>query len=112
MYRKFPRTLSVKIKRIIAHLINDSQIKISRKKLISRLDRIDGQRVWAFVYVYLVHFYILLILIGGIRMAKMIIIYNEPINKEGFEAHYFNVHIPLAQKMPFLEKAPVITIVE
>jgi len=37
----------------------------------------------------------------------MIVTYNEPINKEGFEAHYFNVHIPLAQKMPFVRNVSV-----
>lgn len=40
-------------------------------------------------------------------MAKMIVIYNEPTNKEGFEAHYHNVHIPLVQKLPFLKNAAV-----
>jgi uncharacterized protein (TIGR02118 family) len=40
-------------------------------------------------------------------MAKMIVIYNEPTNKEGFEAHYFNVHIPLVQKMPFIRNTAV-----
>jgi uncharacterized protein (TIGR02118 family) len=36
-------------------------------------------------------------------MAKLIVIYDQPKNKEGFEEHYFNVHTPLAQKLPNLK---------
>lgn len=40
-------------------------------------------------------------------MAKMTIIYKTPANKEAFEHHYFNVHIPLAKKLPGLQKYEV-----
>ena len=32
------------------------------------------------------------------KMAKMIVMYEEPKDKEGFENHYFSVHIPIAEK--------------
>lgn len=34
------------------------------------------------------------------KMAKMIVMYEEPKDKEGFENHYFSVHIPIAEKLP------------
>ena len=37
-------------------------------------------------------------------MAKMIVIYKNPKDKESFEQHYFNVHIPLARQLPGLKK--------
>lgn len=40
-------------------------------------------------------------------MAKMIVIYNEPTNKEGFEEHYYKVHVPLVQKLPLLKNASI-----
>ena len=40
-------------------------------------------------------------------MAKMIVIYNEPTNKEGFEKHYYEVHVPLVQKLPLLKNASI-----
>ncbi|MBS4214424.1 EthD family reductase [Neobacillus rhizophilus] len=33
-------------------------------------------------------------------MAKMIIMYEQPIDKEAFDQHYFNVHVPLGKKIP------------
>ena len=33
-------------------------------------------------------------------MAKMIIMYEQPKDKAGFEEHYFNVHVPLGRKIP------------
>jgi uncharacterized protein (TIGR02118 family) len=33
-------------------------------------------------------------------VAKMIVMYEEPKDKLGFENHYFNVHIPLGRKIP------------
>ncbi|WP_096271278.1 EthD family reductase [Paucisalibacillus globulus] len=35
-------------------------------------------------------------------MAKMVIMYEEPKDKEGFDEHYFNVHVPLGRKIPNL----------
>ncbi|BCJ88367.1 EthD family reductase [Effusibacillus dendaii] len=40
-------------------------------------------------------------------MAKVIVIYEEPKDKEGFEKHYFDVHIPLAKKLPTLKNAAI-----
>ena len=37
-------------------------------------------------------------------MAKMTVIYRNPKDKESFEQHYFNVHIPLARQLPGLKK--------
>ena len=33
-------------------------------------------------------------------MAKMIIMYEQPKDKIGFEKHYFDVHVPLGKKIP------------
>ncbi|MCZ8511604.1 EthD family reductase [Paenibacillus filicis] len=33
-------------------------------------------------------------------MAKMIVLYEQPKNQEAFEKYYFDVHIPLVQKIP------------
>lgn len=41
------------------------------------------------------------------EMAKMIVIYDQPKDQEGFEKHYFEVHIPLVQKVPHLQGAEV-----
>ncbi|PAE39601.1 EthD family reductase [Bacillus sp. 7884-1] len=40
-------------------------------------------------------------------MAKVIVIYDQPKDQEGFEKYYYNVHIPLVQKMPYLKSAEV-----
>jgi uncharacterized protein (TIGR02118 family) len=40
-------------------------------------------------------------------LAKLIVMYNQPNNQEGFDEHYFHVHIPLAQKLPNLKNATV-----
>jgi len=40
-------------------------------------------------------------------MAKMIVMYDQPKNKEGFEKYYNEVHIPLAEKVPNLKSAGV-----
>ncbi|WP_046181201.1 EthD family reductase [Domibacillus tundrae] len=36
-------------------------------------------------------------------MVKMTVIYEQPKDKEGFENHYYDVHIPLVQKLPNLK---------
>jgi len=41
------------------------------------------------------------------KMAKMIVTYTEPTNIEGFQEHYFNVHIPLVEKLPNIKNASV-----
>jgi uncharacterized protein (TIGR02118 family) len=40
-------------------------------------------------------------------MARMIAIYKTPENKDVFDKHYFEVHIPLAKKLPGLRKYDV-----
>ena len=47
-------------------------------------------------------------------MAQMTVIYQAPADQSAFDAHYFNVHIPLAKKLPGLlsykiTKAPIIS---
>lgn len=37
-------------------------------------------------------------------MAKMTVIYKIPKDKESFEKHYFDIHIPLAKQLPGLIK--------
>jgi len=41
------------------------------------------------------------------KMAKMVVIYRMPNDPEAFDAHYFNVHIPLAKRLPGLRKYEV-----
>ncbi|OLO39038.1 hypothetical protein BTR23_10915 [Alkalihalophilus pseudofirmus] len=33
-------------------------------------------------------------------MAKVMVVYDQPSNKEGFDEHYFGTHVPLAEKLP------------
>ncbi|MBU8918078.1 EthD family reductase [Neobacillus sp. 114] len=40
-------------------------------------------------------------------MAKLVVIYDQPKDQEGFENYYFNVHIPLAAKLPNITGAEV-----
>lgn len=37
-------------------------------------------------------------------MARMLIIYRTPKDTTAFDEHYFNVHVPMAKKLPGLEK--------
>ena len=37
-------------------------------------------------------------------MARMVVIYKQPKNPEEFNKHYYDVHIPLALKIPGLKK--------
>ena len=39
-----------------------------------------------------------------LEMAKMTVIYKMPTDKEFFEKHYFEVHVPLAKQLPDLIK--------
>jgi uncharacterized protein (TIGR02118 family) len=39
----------------------------------------------------------------GRFMAKVYVIYDQPKDQAGFEEYYFNVHIPLAKKLPNLK---------
>lgn len=40
-------------------------------------------------------------------MARMVVIYQQPKNPEEFNRHYFEVHVPLAMKIPGLKKYEV-----
>jgi len=40
-------------------------------------------------------------------MARMVVIYQRPENPQAFDQHYFDVHIPLAKKLPKLKKYEV-----
>jgi uncharacterized protein (TIGR02118 family) len=37
-------------------------------------------------------------------MAQMIVIYKTPKNPAAFDRHYFEVHVPLARRLPGLRK--------
>jgi uncharacterized protein (TIGR02118 family) len=40
-------------------------------------------------------------------MARMIVIYRTPKDVEAFDRHYFDIHVPLAKKIPGLRKYEV-----
>ncbi|MBN9218937.1 MAG: EthD family reductase [Mesorhizobium sp.] len=40
-------------------------------------------------------------------MARMVVIYPTPKHVEAFDRHYFDVHVPLALKLPGLRKYEV-----
>ena len=40
-------------------------------------------------------------------MARMVVIYRTPENVEAFDRHYFDIHVPLAKKLPGLRKYEV-----
>src|SRR6476646_7641093 len=40
-------------------------------------------------------------------MARMIVIYRTPKDPAAFDAHYFDVHVPLAKRLPGLRKYEV-----
>ena len=40
-------------------------------------------------------------------MALMLVVYRTPSNAEAFDKHYFEVHAPLAKKLPGLKKYEV-----
>jgi uncharacterized protein (TIGR02118 family) len=37
-------------------------------------------------------------------MARMVVIYRTPKNVEAFDRHYFEIHVPLAKKIPGLSQ--------
>jgi uncharacterized protein (TIGR02118 family) len=37
-------------------------------------------------------------------MARMVVIYRTPKDIEAFDRHYFDIHVPLAKKLPGLRK--------
>lgn len=36
-------------------------------------------------------------------MAKIVILFEEPVDREGFEAYYASVHLPIARQVPDAE---------
>ena len=40
-------------------------------------------------------------------MARMVVIYRTPKDPEAFDTHYFDVHVPLAKRLPGLRKYEV-----
>jgi uncharacterized protein (TIGR02118 family) len=40
-------------------------------------------------------------------MARMVVIYSTPANPSAFDEHYFNVHVPLAKRLPGLRRYEV-----
>jgi uncharacterized protein (TIGR02118 family) len=40
-------------------------------------------------------------------MAVMLVVYRTPLHPEAFDKHYFEVHAPLAKKLPGLRKYEV-----
>jgi uncharacterized protein (TIGR02118 family) len=40
-------------------------------------------------------------------MVKLIALYRKPADIEAFDAHYYNVHLPLTRKIPGLRKLEV-----
>ncbi|MFC5742943.1 EthD family reductase [Dyella tabacisoli] len=40
-------------------------------------------------------------------MSRMVVIYPTPKNIEAFDRHYFEIHVPLAKKIPGLRKYEV-----
>ncbi|GGA91560.1 EthD family reductase [Ornithinibacillus halotolerans] len=45
-------------------------------------------------------------------MAKMVIMYEQPKDKEKFDEHYFNVHVPLGKKLPNIINSSVERVVD
>jgi uncharacterized protein (TIGR02118 family) len=45
-------------------------------------------------------------------VAKMVIMYEEPTDKEKFDQHYFDVHVPLGRKIPNVIKDSVHRVVD
>src|SRR3954467_4618118 len=41
---------------------------------------------------------------GGVKMARMVVIYKQPENPRAFDQHYFDVHVPLAKTLPGLKR--------
>jgi len=40
-------------------------------------------------------------------MVKLVALYRKPADPEAFERHYWEVHLPLARKMPGLQRVEV-----
>jgi uncharacterized protein (TIGR02118 family) len=40
-------------------------------------------------------------------MAKLIVTYEQPKDQQGFDRHYFEIHVPLAKRLPNLKDMSV-----
>jgi len=40
-------------------------------------------------------------------VARMVVVYRKPKDADAFERHYFEIHVPLAKKLPGLRKYEV-----
>jgi uncharacterized protein (TIGR02118 family) len=40
-------------------------------------------------------------------MARMVVVYKNPRDPEAFDKHYFEVHVPMAKRLPGLRKYDV-----
>lgn len=40
-------------------------------------------------------------------MVKLIAFYKQPKDKEAFDEHYYNVHVPITEKIPGLQKMKI-----
>jgi uncharacterized protein (TIGR02118 family) len=40
-------------------------------------------------------------------MARMLVVYRTPSDPEAFDRHYFEIHVPLAKKLPGLRRYDV-----
>jgi uncharacterized protein (TIGR02118 family) len=49
---------------------------------------------------------------GNFLLAKMIILYEQPKDKEGFEKHYFNIHVPLGKRIPYIKNESVRRVIQ
>ncbi|PAE38025.1 EthD family reductase [Bacillus sp. 7884-1] len=45
-------------------------------------------------------------------MAKIIILYEQPKDIEGFEKHYFDVHVPLGRKIPHIKSETIRRVIQ
>ncbi|MGG3469766.1 EthD family reductase [Neobacillus pocheonensis] len=45
-------------------------------------------------------------------MAKIIVFYEQPKDKEGFEKYYFDVHIPLGRKIPHIKSESIQRVIQ
>src|SRR5690606_27191769 len=46
---------------------------------------------------------------GGNAVAKLLVIYKDPKDKDAFDSYYFSTHVPIAKKIPGLKKYSVST---
>lgn len=44
-------------------------------------------------------------------MIKLVALYKKPADIAGFDQHYFDIHVPLANKMPGLRKVEISKVV-